>query len=130
MPLPERLNPPGVFTPQVNYSQVVRAGNTLYIAGQIGVDPEGKLVGPGDPAAQAEQCYRNLKAIVKHFGGTLDNIVKVTNFITDLSYRPLIAAPRDRHFGAPGPASTLVVVQSLAAPEYLIEVEAIAVLDD
>jgi enamine deaminase RidA (YjgF/YER057c/UK114 family) len=128
MPRGERINPPGVHSPQANYSHVTRVGNTLYISGQLGLDAEGKLVGPGDAEAQAEQCFRNLKTIVAHFGGSLDDIVKITSYITDLAYRPLIARPRDRYLGTPGPSSTLVVIKGLAAPEYLVEIEAIAIL--
>ncbi len=129
MPRGERINPPGVHTPQANYSHVTRVGNTLYISGQLALDPDGNLVGAGDAAAQAEQCYRNVKAIVEHFGGTLDDIVKITQYITDLAYRPLVAGPRDRYLGTPGPASTLVVVKGLAAPDYLVEIEALAILE-
>ena len=125
----ERVNPPGVHAPQASYSHVTRVGNTLYISGQIGLDPDGNLVGPGDAEAQAEQCYRNIEAIVRHFGGTLDHVVRITQYLTDLSYRPLVARPRERMFRPPYPASTLVVISSLASPELLVEIEATAVLD-
>ena len=123
------MNPPGVHAPQASYSHVTRVGNTLYISGQIGLDPDGNLVGPGDAEAQAEQCYRNIEAIVRHFGGTLDHVVRITQYLTDLSYRPLVARPRERMFRPPYPASTLVVISSLASPELLVEIEATAVLD-
>ncbi len=125
----ERLNPPGVHTPGANYSHVTRVGKTLYISGQVPIDADGNLVGRGDAEAQAEQCVRNIETIVQHFGGTLDNVVRIMQLVTDLSYRPLIARPRDRLFGTPGPASTLAVISSLASPDYLVEIEAIAVLD-
>ena len=130
MPRGERVNPPGVHTPQANYSHVTRVGNTLYISGQLALDPQGSLVGAGDAEAQAEQCYRNIKAIVEHFGGTMDDIVKITQYITDLTYRPLVARPRDQYLGAPGPSSTLVVIKGLAIPECLVEIEAVAVLEE
>jgi len=85
-------------------------------------------VGEGDAAAQAEQCYANIKTIVEHFGGTMDDVVKITQYITDLAYRPRVAGPRDRHLGTPGPSSTLVVIKGLAIPECLVEIEAIAVI--
>jgi 2-iminobutanoate/2-iminopropanoate deaminase len=129
MPRGERVNPPGVHTPQANYSHVTRVGNTLYISGQLGLDADGNLVGQGDAAAQAEQCYKNIQAIIQHFGGTMDDVVKITQYITDLAYRPLVARPRDAYLGTPGPASTLVVVKGLAAPDYLVEIEALAILD-
>ena len=129
MPRGERSNPPGVHTPQANYSHVTKVGNTLYISGQLALDPAGKLVGEGDAEAQAEQCYQNVKTIVEHFGGTLDDVVKITQYITDLAYRPLVARPRDRLLGTPGPASTLVVIKGLAMPECLVEIEATAILE-
>jgi len=129
MPRGERVNPPGVHTPQANYSHVTRVGNSLYISGQLGLDADGNLVGQGDAAAQAEQCYKNIQAIIEHFGGTMDDVVKITQYITDLAYRPLVARPRDTYLGTPGPASTLVVVKGLAAPDYLVEIEALAILD-
>jgi len=128
MPKGERSNPPGVHTPQANYSHVTRVGNTLYISGQLPLDPSGALVGARDPEAQAEQCYRNIQQIVESFGGSLDDVVKITQFVTDIAIRPLVARPRDRLLGTPGPASTLVAITALAVPEAVIEIEAIAVL--
>lgn len=125
----ERLNPPGLHTPQANYSHVARVGNVLYLSGQIPVDADGNLVGPGDAERQAEQCFKNIVAILGHFGATPDHVARITTYITDLAYRPLVAGPRDRTFGTPGPASTLVVIASLASPAYLVEIEATAVLD-
>jgi enamine deaminase RidA (YjgF/YER057c/UK114 family) len=124
-----RLSPAGIHTPQANYSHVTRVGDTLYISGQLPLDPNGKIVGVGDPEAQAEQCYRNIQHIVEYFGGSLDDVVKITQFLTDISHRPLVAKPRDRLLGTPGPASTLVAISALAVPEALVEIEAIAVLE-
>ena len=128
MPRGERINPPGVHTPQANYSHVTKVGNTLFVSGQLPLAQDGTVVGVGDAEAQAEQCYRNIKAIVEHCGGTLDDVVKITQYITDLEYRPLVSRPRDRYLGTPGPASTLVVIKGLAIPECLVEIEAVAVL--
>lgn len=125
----ERLNPPGVHTPHANYAHVARVGNVLYLSGQIPVDVEGNLVGAGDAEAQAAQCFRNIEAILRHFGAEPEHVARVTTYITDLTYRPLVAGPRDRFFGTPGPASTLVVISGLASPDYLVEIEATAVLD-
>lgn len=124
-----RVNPAGVHSPQANYSHVSRVGETLYISGQLPLDAKGTLVGADDPEAQAEQCYKNIQQIVEYFGGTLDDIVKITQFVTDMSYRPLVAKPRDRLLGTPGPASTLVAISALAVPEAVIEIEAIAILE-
>ena len=125
----EFLNPPGVHQPQAHYSHVGRVGNTIYISGQLALDGSGALVGAGDARAQARQCYANLAAIVGHYGGELRHLVKTTTYITHWGYRPLVAVARDEVFPAPPyPANTLIVVQGLAEPHFLVEIEAIAVL--
>src|SRR5437867_2885399 len=97
----ELRNPPGVHMPQAHYSHVARVGNTLYLAGQLGMDVSGKVVGVGDAKAQARQCYENLATILAHYGGGLRDLVKTTTFITHWGYRPLVAAARDEVFPAP-----------------------------
>ena len=126
----ELSNPPGVHPPQAHYSHVARAGQTLYISGQLAMDASGAVVGVGDARAQARQCYANLTAILAHCGGKVGHLVKTTTYITHWAYRPLVAAARDELFPAPPyPANTLVVVQGLAEPQFLVEIEGIAVLD-
>jgi len=123
-------NPPGVYKPQAHYSQVARVDKTLYIAGQLGLDETGELVGPGDAQAQARQAWRNLIAILAHYGATPRHLAKTTTFITHWAYRPQVGAARDEFFPEPPyPPSTLVVVQGLAEPRFLVEIEAIAILD-
>lgn len=112
----------------VGYSHAVRKGNILCIAGQVALDKDGNVVGVGDFRAQAEQVFANLKAVIEAAGGTLNDILKTTTFVTDISNRPLLAEVRQKYFPTDPPASTLVMVSSLARPEFLIEVEAIAVL--
>jgi enamine deaminase RidA (YjgF/YER057c/UK114 family) len=125
----EWTNPAGVYVPQAHYSQVGRAGNTLYISGQLGLDESGELVGPGDARAQARQAWRNLEAILAHYGATPGHLVKTTTYITHWAYRPVVGEARDEFFPEGRyPPSTLVVVQGLAEPRFLVEIEAIAVL--
>ena len=126
----ELLNPSGVHPPQAHYSHVARAGKTLYISGQLAMDPSGAVVGVGDARAQARQCYDNLAGILAHYGASLRHLVKTTTYITHWAYRPLVAAARDEVFPSPPyPANTLVVVQGLAEPSFLVEIEGVAVLD-
>src|SRR5215470_8791061 len=126
----ELTNPPGVHPPQAHYSHVARVGQTLYISGQLAMDPTGALVGVGDARAQARQCYANLQTVLAHYGGGLRHLVKTTTYITHWAYRPPVAAARDAVFPAPPyPANTLVVVQGLAEPQFLVEIEGIAILD-
>ncbi len=127
--LPEWTNPPGVYAPVPHYSQVARSGNTLYISGQLGMDESGNLVGEGDAREQARQAWRNITAILKHYGATPRNLVKTNTYITHWAYRQPVGEARDEVFPAPPyPPSTLVVIQSLAEPRFLVEIEAIAVL--
>jgi len=126
---PEWTNPPSVYVPVPHYSQVARAGQTLYISGQLGLDARGELIGEGDARAQARQAWQNLIGILAHYGATPRNLVKTNTYITHWAYRPLVGEARDEVFPEPPyPPSTLVVVQGLAEPRFLVEIEAIAVL--
>ncbi len=111
------------------YSHVAKAGKTLYIAGQVARDVRGNLAGKGDFEVQARQVYTNLKNILLEVGGSLKNLVKTTTILTHYgnieSYRKI----RQEVFGDIMPPNTLMIVTSLASPDFLIEVEAIAVLD-
>jgi enamine deaminase RidA (YjgF/YER057c/UK114 family) len=124
----QRINPPGLSTP-TTYSHIVRAGNTLYIAGQVGADAQGKVVGPG-MTEQLEQVLKNLQIALKSQGADFSHVTKITIYTTDVdAFRaPDAAAIRAKYFGANRPASTLVGIGRLAAPEYKVEIEAIAVL--
>lgn len=122
------INPEGVHAPTM-YSHVIKCGNTLYLAGQTPRDLEGKPMGIGDIEAQAVQVFEKLKIVLAAAGATLDDVVKETVYITDLSYRDKVGEVRRRYHKQPYPASTLVVVKSLSSPELMIEVDAIAVLD-
>ncbi len=115
--------------PTKGYSHAAIAGSTLYIAGQISQDVDGNLVGKGDLEAQVRQVFENLKNIVEEAGGTLQNIVKKTTFLTHYSYIEAYRRVRSEYFPEPCPPNTLLIIESLALPDYMIEVEAIAVLD-
>ena len=111
------------------YSHVAKAGKTLYIAGQVARDVQGKLVGKGDFDAQARQVYINLKNILQEAGGGLKNIVKTTTILTHVGHVESFGKIRHEFFGEIMPPNTLMIIQSLASPDFMIEVEAIAVLD-
>ncbi|MBT3551852.1 MAG: RidA family protein [Rhodospirillaceae bacterium] len=120
-------NPDGVTPPAAAYSHaaVVPAGTDLMIiAGQLGIDADGNL---GDGIAeQAERAYTNIATILAAEGMTPSNIVRLQMFLTDRSYREAAGAARQKVFGDAKPPSTLLVVAGLAAPEFLIEIEAMA----
>jgi enamine deaminase RidA (YjgF/YER057c/UK114 family) len=125
----ERIQPDGLSRPPT-YSQVVRAGNTIYIAGQVAQDERGQLVGPGDFVAQANQVFENLAKALAAAGAGFGDLVKTTIYVTDPRYREALRDVRSRYLGStPPPASTLVVVAGLAQPEYLLEIEAVAVIE-
>ncbi len=116
-------------TKDKGYSHAAKSGNTLYIAGQVARDVRGDLVGKGDFQAQARQAYANLRNILQEAGGGLGNIVKMTTILTNSGNVEHLRAVRNEIFGDIRPPNTLLIIQSLASPDYLIEVEAIAVLD-
>ena len=130
MPTPtiQFLNPP-TLPPPPGYSQlaVVSGGALIVIAGQVALDTDGTVVGPGDFALQATQVFRNLIAALEAAGAGPGNLVKLTTFVTELSHLADFRRVRDQFLDtARPPASTLVQVSRLFRPEFLIEVEALA----
>ena len=123
------INPPAL--PVVaGYSQVatVRGGALVVVAGQVALDATGSIVGIGDFSAQANQVFENLIAALTAAGSSLAHLVKLTTFITDMAHLPTFRSVRDRFLDpAHLPASTLVQVSQLFRPEFLIEIEAVAV---
>jgi reactive intermediate/imine deaminase len=123
-----RTNPPALSTP-TGYTHVVEvsgAVTTIYIAGQVAFDKDGKVVGAGDMKAQAEQVFKNLEAALAAAGAKFADVVKMNTYVTDISQLAGIRESRARYFGNTTPASTLVQVVALARPELMIEIEVIA----
>lgn len=126
----ERLAAKSVFDPPT-YSQAIRVSGAqavVFVAGQVAYDKKGGVAHPGDFKAQAREVFRSLVAQVRAAGGTPAQIVKITSYVTDIRYRADFGAIRGEVFGGTLPASTLVQVAALAHPDYMIEVEAIAVI--
>ncbi len=123
------INPPDM-APPTGYSYAIKkSGSPVFISGQVALDRDGKLVGENDAAAQTEQAFANLRTVVAACGGSLDDIVKITIYVTDAAYRPIVAAARQRHFKeGQYPASTYLVVAGLAVPQLLVEIEAVAMV--
>ena len=124
----ERINPDGL-TKSPGYSQVVKAGKLVFIAGQTGVTADGKIAGPG-MKEQYEQVLANLATALKSQGLDMSHVAMTTTFVTNIEeFRtPEVQALRPKHFGSSPPTSTLVQVVRLANPAYKVEVEAIAVM--
>ena len=126
----ERYCPEGVFNP-AGYSQAVKATEAktiLFIAGQVAYDKDGGAAYRGDFKGQAREALRSLKALVEAGGGTMDSIVKVNTYVTDIRYRVDLVPVREEFFGKKGPASTLIAVPALAHPDWMIEIEAVAIV--
>jgi len=124
------IQPKSLNDPRPRYSQGIlnQGGKLLFIAGQTASDKDGNVVGAGDIRAQTEQVFANLRAVLKAAGGTLDNLVMTTTYITDREYREGYNEVRRRQYKKTPPTSTLVIVKGLAHPDYLIEIAGIAVL--
>jgi 2-iminobutanoate/2-iminopropanoate deaminase len=112
------------------YSSGVEApsGRTIYVSGHVAFDAEGKVVGEGDIKAQTETVLEHIKTVVEEAGGGMEDIVKVTVFITDMGLYDQIHEVRRRYFEEPFPASSMVEVSALIDPRLLIEIEAVAVI--
>jgi 2-iminobutanoate/2-iminopropanoate deaminase len=126
----KRTNPPPLSKP-TGYTHVVEVSGpakTVYIAGQIAFDKDGKVVGAGDMKAQAEQVFKNLQAALDAAGAKFSDVVKMNTYITDMAKAPAVREVRARFFGETTPASTLVQVAALARPELMLEIEVIAVV--
>ena len=126
----EKIAAESVYDPPT-YSQAIRvsgAQSVVFVSGQVAYDKTGAAAHPGDFRAQAREVFRSLVAQVKAAGGTAESIVKINTYLTDIRYRADLAPIRSEIFGARPPASTLVQVCALAQPDWMIEVEAIAVI--
>ena len=108
--------------------QAVVAGNTVYLRGQVGTDFDGNLVGPGDPGAQAEQAMKNVKQLLEESGSDLSHIVKTTTYITDPVYREPVYRVVGKWLKGVYPISTGIVVAGLGQPEWLMEIDVIAMI--
>ena len=124
------FNAPGVVKPFGIFSSAAwqPEGRVLHISGHVSQDADGHTVGQGDMAAQTRQGLENIQQVLKSVGGTMADIVKVTVFVTDVGSVDQIHQVRAEFFTRPYPASTLVQVARLIDPEWLIEIEAVAVI--
>ena len=130
MPKIEKFAAVGMFDPPT-YSQgikVTEANTVLFLAGQVAYEKDGSVKHAGDFKAQAREVFRCIKSLVETAGGRMDSIVKLNTYLTDIRYRADLVPIREEFLGKKGPASTLVQVSALAHPDWLIEVEAIAVV--
>lgn len=126
------INPKSMAQPP-GYTNVVETtgpARTVYIAGQLGLDLDNRLVGgPGDFRAQCEKAFENLRLALAAVGAGFKDVVKINNYLVDMSHIAIFREVRDRFLAAaPPPASTTMAISQLARPGALFEIEAIAVL--
>lgn len=114
----------------LGYSQAVRAGNLVFVSGQVAVDDRGRVVGTGDARAQARQALSNLRTVLEAAGTDLRSVVMLRTYATSLGMIASLREVRHEVFDPIGhfPANTFVAITSLAKPEYLVEIEAVAVI--
>lgn len=125
----ESFQPDGIYKP-ATYDHAMRAGNTLYVAGQVARDANGDLVAPGDVAAQARQVYANLSVILEAAGALRTSVVKVTTYLVNVVDSKAVTEARLEFFGAHRPPHTGLIVAALGDPDVRLEVEVIAVMAD
>ena len=104
----------------------VRAGNTVYLRGQTAMDLDGKIVGIGDAAAQSENAMKCAKILLEEAGAKLEDVVKITIYITDRASREAVYRVVGKWLKGVFPVSTGIIVNGLAKPEYLMEIDIIA----
>lgn len=122
----QNLNPPGMTF--AGMSQGVAKGGLIHISGQVSLD-QGKVVGIGDAAAQARQCFVNIEEVLRLAGATLDDVVALRCYLVDASHYAAYASVKNALFADNPPCGTAVVVKALLSPDFLLEVEAVAQRD-
>jgi enamine deaminase RidA (YjgF/YER057c/UK114 family) len=125
----ERTNPSSLGQ-RGGYHHVVKDGKTVYLAGQVARDKDGKTVGAGDAEAQAEQVFRNIQTALESVGSDLNHILKMTTFMTRRGDFSAYRAAKGKFLtdDAALPASTLILCSGLADPDFLIEIEVVATI--
>ena len=125
--MPRRSFFPNPDNKPAGFSPATRAGDLVFVSGQVGVDAKGTLVGEGDCVAQARQCFANVNAALNAAGATMSDVTKITAFLINRDDYPAHADARSEAFLDSGPASSTVFISGLVGPKFLIEIEATAV---
>jgi len=123
----EIINPKNVHWP-IGYSHICKVGDTVHVSGQLALDQEGNIVGKGDMTLQTEKTYENLKKCLESVGATINDIVMLRVFVTDLEEFQKTGEVRKKYFGKYRPATTGLEISRLYFDDAMIEVEATAVI--
>jgi enamine deaminase RidA (YjgF/YER057c/UK114 family) len=112
----------------IAFSRAVRVGDLVFVSGTVAWGPDGKLVGLGDVYAQAKQTIANIEGYLRQAGASLRDVVRTRIYLTDMSRWEEVARAHREAFSDVRPASSLLEISSLASPEMLVEIEAVAVV--
>jgi len=112
------------------YARAVRVGSTIHVSGTTAQGPDGELVGKGDPAAQTRRCLEIIEQALVELGASLRDVVRTRLYVTDIARWEPVAMEHGRVFGDIRPATAMVEVKGLVDPDMLVEIEAVAIVDE
>jgi enamine deaminase RidA (YjgF/YER057c/UK114 family) len=139
---PFQMNPTNIMNKRINissgakwenivgYSRAVRVGNTVEVTGTVAVDESGNVVGKNDPYLQAQFAIQKIEKILIQAGASLNDVVRTRMFVTDISQWELYGKAHNEFFHDIKPCTSMIEISRLISPEYLIEIEATAIIND